>query len=75
MSDREETQDIGVRIESLAAGGRGVARRGGKVWFVRGALPGDVVEVEVEKEGSRFVEAKAVRYGWSESDVVAGVAE
>lgn len=61
MSGSDDTQDVGVRIESLAAGGRGVARRDGKVWFVRGALPGDVVEVEVEREGPRFVEARAVR--------------
>lgn len=48
-------------MESLAAGGRGVARHEGKVWFVEGAFPGDRVEAEVLADRKRYVEARAVR--------------
>jgi 23S rRNA (uracil1939-C5)-methyltransferase len=49
-----------LRIESLAAGGRGVAREEGKVWMVEGSVPGDLVEAEVIREKKRFGEAQAV---------------
>lgn len=48
-----------VEIISLSLDGRGVARPGGKTLFVRGALPGEQVEVEIEKSGKRFDEALA----------------
>jgi 23S rRNA (uracil1939-C5)-methyltransferase len=49
-----------VEIESLAFGGRGVARAEGYVVFVAGALPGDRVVAEVTKAKRRFAEARAV---------------
>jgi 23S rRNA (uracil1939-C5)-methyltransferase len=49
-----------VEIDSLAFGGRGVARRDGYVIFVAGALPGDRVRVEVTKSKRRFAEARTV---------------
>ncbi|HVY96982.1 MAG TPA: 23S rRNA (uracil(1939)-C(5))-methyltransferase RlmD [Solirubrobacterales bacterium] len=49
-----------VEVESLAFGGRGVARAEGLVVFVAGALPGDRVRVEVTKAKKRFAEARAV---------------
>jgi 23S rRNA (uracil1939-C5)-methyltransferase len=49
-----------VEIESLAFGGRGVARADGLVVFVAGALPGDRVRAEVTKAKKRFAEARAV---------------
>jgi 23S rRNA (uracil1939-C5)-methyltransferase len=49
-----------LEIESLAFGGRGVARSGGYVVFVAGALPGDRVLAEVTKSKRRFAEARAV---------------
>jgi len=49
-----------LEIESLAQGGRGIARREGFVIFVAGALPGDRVEAEVTKSKRGFAEAKAV---------------
>jgi len=51
-----------LSIVALAAGGRGVARQDGRVWFVRDALPGDRVEARIERERPRFVEAAAVRW-------------
>jgi 23S rRNA (uracil1939-C5)-methyltransferase len=49
-----------VEIDSLAFGGRGVARTGGYVVFVAGALPGDRVQAEVTKAKRRFAEARTV---------------
>jgi len=49
-----------VEVDSLAFGGRGVARAGGLVVFVSGALPGDRVRVEVTKAKKRFAEARTV---------------
>ena len=48
-----------LEITGLAGGGRGVARSGGKVWFVAGALPGEVVDAEIERERAGIVEARA----------------
>jgi 23S rRNA (uracil1939-C5)-methyltransferase len=47
-------------IDSLAFGGRGVARADGLVVFVAGALPGDRVRAEVTKKKRRFAEARTV---------------
>jgi 23S rRNA (uracil1939-C5)-methyltransferase len=49
-----------VEVDSLAFGGRGVARADGFVVFVAGALPGDRVRVEVTKAKKRFAEARTV---------------
>jgi 23S rRNA (uracil1939-C5)-methyltransferase len=49
-----------VEIDSLAYGGRGVARAEGYVVFVSGALPGDRVRAEITKAKRRFAEAQAV---------------
>jgi 23S rRNA (uracil1939-C5)-methyltransferase len=49
-----------VEIESLAFGGRGLARSEGLVVFVAGALPGDRVRAEITKAKKRFAEARTV---------------
>jgi 23S rRNA (uracil1939-C5)-methyltransferase len=49
-----------LEIESLAFGGRGVARADGMVVFVAGGLPGDRVRAELTKKKKRFAEARAV---------------
>jgi 23S rRNA (uracil1939-C5)-methyltransferase len=46
-----------VEIERLAYGGSGVARKDGKVYFVKGGLPHDVVDIKVIKEKGNFAEA------------------
>jgi len=53
-------EQLDVEVESLAYGGRGVARADGFVVFVAGGLPGDRVRVEVTKAKKRFAEARAV---------------
>jgi len=50
-----------VRIESLDQEGRGVARVDGKVTFVRGALPGETVEIEIWQRNRSFDLADIVR--------------
>ncbi|MGC8916057.1 MAG: class I SAM-dependent RNA methyltransferase [Thermoanaerobaculum sp.] len=50
-----------LEVQSLAFGGRGVARAGREVWFVAGALPGERVEVVEERRRRGIVEAKVVR--------------
>ncbi|MGH2925416.1 MAG: 23S rRNA (uracil(1939)-C(5))-methyltransferase RlmD [Solirubrobacterales bacterium] len=49
-----------LEIESLAHGGRGVARADGYVVFVSGALPGDHVRARMEKAKRAFGEARAL---------------
>ncbi|WP_020675919.1 class I SAM-dependent RNA methyltransferase [Geopsychrobacter electrodiphilus] len=51
-----------LEIHSLAFGGNGVARYDGRVIFVRGAVPGDLVRVRVLREKKRYAEAEAVHF-------------
>ncbi len=48
-----------VKVESLSQDGRGVARREGKVVFVRGALTGERVELESVRKRRSYDEAVA----------------
>jgi 23S rRNA (uracil1939-C5)-methyltransferase len=57
---RHRGEQLEVEIDSLAFGGRGVARTDGMVVFVAGALPGDRVRAEVTKAKRRFAEARTV---------------
>ena len=47
-------------VESLAYGGKGIARRNGYVVFVSGALPGDRVRAEITKAKRGYAEAKTL---------------
>jgi 23S rRNA (uracil1939-C5)-methyltransferase len=53
-------QELVLEIDSLAHGGRGVARTDGYVVFVSGALPGDRVRATLTRARRDFAEAKAV---------------
>jgi 23S rRNA (uracil1939-C5)-methyltransferase len=57
---RHRGEQLEVEIDSLAFGGRGVARVDGLVVFVAGALPGDRVRAEITKAKRRFAEARTV---------------
>jgi 23S rRNA (uracil1939-C5)-methyltransferase len=57
---RHRGEQLEVEIDSLAFGGRGLARADGLVIFVSGALPGDRVRVEITKAKKRFAEARTV---------------
>ncbi|HXV76207.1 MAG TPA: TRAM domain-containing protein, partial [Candidatus Polarisedimenticolaceae bacterium] len=52
---------VSLRIDGLAAGGRGVGRHEGRVWFVERGLPGDRVLARPIARRARFVEAERVR--------------
>ena len=56
----KKDQEVEVRIDSLAYGGRGVARLNGFVVFVNRALPGDLVRARVTKVKRSHAEAVAV---------------
>ncbi len=57
---RHRGEQLELEIESLAFGGRGLARCDGLVVFVSGALPGDRVKAEITKAKKRFAEARTV---------------
>jgi 23S rRNA (uracil1939-C5)-methyltransferase len=66
MSEETATRERPARgelltldVESLAYGGKGIARRNGFVVFVAGALPGDRVRAEVTKAKRGYAEALA----------------
>ena len=63
--------ELELEIDSLAHGGRGIARNDGMVVFVSGALPGDVVRAEVTKSKRRFAEAQTVELLRPASDRIA----
>jgi len=50
-----------LRIESLVHGGEGLARHEGRVVFVRGGAPGDLVEAELQGGSARFERTRALR--------------
>jgi 23S rRNA (uracil1939-C5)-methyltransferase len=52
--------ELVLDIESLAQGGRGVARANGFVVFVNGGLPGDRVRARLTKSKRSYAEANAV---------------
>ena len=52
--DRIET---GLQIVDINAKGMGVAKSDeGVVYFIKGVIPGDVVDVQVYKKGRRYFE-------------------
>lgn len=63
-STRPKSVEIGERhtvlIEKVAHGGHFIARHEGQVFFVRHAIPGETVEVEITSSGSSFLRADVV---------------
>ncbi|HET7429276.1 MAG TPA: 23S rRNA (uracil(1939)-C(5))-methyltransferase RlmD [Gaiellales bacterium] len=60
MATVARNQELELTIDSLAYGGRGVARHGELVVFVARALPGDRVRARVTKYKRRYAEARTV---------------
>jgi 23S rRNA (uracil1939-C5)-methyltransferase len=50
-------EQLTLDVESLAYGGKGIARPNGYVVFVAGALPGDRVRAEITKSKNTYAEA------------------
>ena len=46
-----------VEIESIAFGGDGIARASGKVYFVKGGVPGDILDIKVVRDKGSFAQA------------------
>jgi 23S rRNA (uracil1939-C5)-methyltransferase len=46
-----------IQVEKLAFGGAGIGRVGGKVIFVKGGIPGEILKVKITKEKERYAEA------------------
>ncbi len=51
-----------VCIENIGAEGKSIARVDGIVVFVKEAVPGDVVDLQVFRKKGRFMEARVVKY-------------
>jgi 23S rRNA (uracil1939-C5)-methyltransferase len=51
-----------VRIENIGAEGKSLARVDNMVVFVKGAVPGDVADLQVFRKKGRYMEARVVRY-------------
>jgi tRNA/tmRNA/rRNA uracil-C5-methylase (TrmA/RlmC/RlmD family) len=57
----EVGQHLTVFVEKVAHGGHFIARHEGQVIFIRHAIPGESVEVEITSAGSSFFRADVVR--------------
>jgi 23S rRNA (uracil1939-C5)-methyltransferase len=50
-----------LHVDGYAAGGKSIARHEGKVIFIEGAVPGDIVDVRLLKSKKDWAEGKAIR--------------
>jgi len=50
-----------VKIERMDDNGRGIGTVNGKIVFVAKAIPGEIVEIEILKEKSKYLEGKIVK--------------
>jgi len=60
MKPVKKGQNVELKIEKLAFGGRGVARISGYVLFINDVVPGQTVTARVIKTRSNFAEAKLI---------------
>src|SRR5215510_7638600 len=59
-----------VPVLDYAAEGKAISRIEGKVVFIEGAVPGDVVDVQLSKNKKEWSEGRAVRFhAWSKDRV------
>ena len=59
-----------LSVDAYAAGGKSIARLEGKVVFIEGAVPGDVVDVRLSKNKKDWAEGKAIRFSQYSPDRV-----
>jgi 23S rRNA (uracil1939-C5)-methyltransferase len=67
--------ELELKIDSLAFGGAGVARRDGYVVFVQGGIPGDQVRAVVSKSKRAYAEARAIEILAPSEDRITPVAD
>src|SRR5660398_258752 len=58
MTKPRKHETLDLQVSNLAYGGKGIARREGFVFFVAGAVPGDVVRATVTKVKKNYAEAR-----------------
>ncbi|HJU45865.1 MAG TPA: TRAM domain-containing protein, partial [Chitinophagaceae bacterium] len=51
-----------LAVQDYAAGGKALSRLDGKVIFIEGAVPGDIVDVRLTKNKKDWAEGKAVNF-------------
>ncbi len=51
-----------LKVTGYAAGGKSIAKLEGKVVFIEGAVPGDIVDVRLSKNKKDWAEGKAIRF-------------
>ena len=61
-------------IDAMSFGGRGIARKDGKIFFISGAIVGDEVEIEITKNKKRFAEATVTKLVKSSKESVEALA-
>ncbi|MEO6314904.1 MAG: 23S rRNA (uracil(1939)-C(5))-methyltransferase RlmD [Chitinophagaceae bacterium] len=59
-----------VTVEDYAAEGKALGRTEGKVIFISGAVPGDIVDVQVSKNKKDWAEGKAIHFHQYSTDRV-----
>ena len=59
-----------LHVDGYAAGGKSIARHEGKVVFIDGAVPGDIVDVRLSKSKKDWAEGKAIRFSHFSPDRV-----
>src|SRR5947208_8464808 len=67
--------ELDLRVDALAFGGRGVARLEGYVVFVAGAVPGDRVRAVVTKRKRAYAEAQTTEVVEPSPDRIAPLAD
>ena len=60
-----------LEVDSVASGGEGIGRMDGKVVFVQGAVPGDVVDVELILDKKRFARGRITKIESASADRIA----
>ena len=61
-SKKEKPVLIGIEITDVAAEGKALCRIDDKVVFVNGAVPGDVVDIQITRKRSSFMEGNVVNF-------------
>ncbi|MFZ5940936.1 MAG: 23S rRNA (uracil(1939)-C(5))-methyltransferase RlmD [Bacteroidota bacterium] len=62
MAGRKHPVYEAVTVEDLAAEGKAICRIDQMVVFVKGAVPGDVVDLQIGRKRKRFAEARILRF-------------
>ena len=62
MNKKKKTVLQQVAVEDYAAEGKALSKIDGKVIFIEGAVPGDVVDVQLSKSKKEWGEGKAIHF-------------